>query len=98
MSEQDDNELPLFCNRCAAVLTPGEGNFFVVRIEAFADPTPPTFTVDDLFHDPKTEIRRLAEEAGDLSPQEAMDQVYRQVVLYLCGPCFRLWIENPTGL
>jgi len=26
-----------------------------------------------------------------------MDQVYRRLVLYLCGPCYREWIEKPTG-
>jgi hypothetical protein len=26
-----------------------------------------------------------------------MDQVYRRLVLYLCAPCYRVWIENPTG-
>jgi hypothetical protein len=92
-----NDELPLCCDRCAATLTPGEGTFYVVRIEAFADPTPPEFSVDDLMRDPEAEIRRIAEEMGNVSAQEAMDQIYRRVVLYLCGPCYRQWIENPTG-
>ena len=25
------------------------------------------------------------------------DQVYRSLTFYLCGPCYREWIENPTG-
>jgi hypothetical protein len=32
-----------------------------------------------------------------VSEQEALDQVYRRLVLYLCGPCYRVWIEDPTG-
>jgi hypothetical protein len=98
MAEHDRNhELPLCCDRCGAELRPGEGSFYVVRIEAFADPTPPSFSVDDLIRDAKAEIRRLLDELGELSAQEAMDQVYRRLVLYLCGPCYRQWIENPTG-
>jgi hypothetical protein len=92
-----NDDLPLCCDRCAVELKPGEGSFYVVRIEAFADPTPPGFSVDDLLRDAKAEIRRLLEQMGELSAQEAMDQVYRRLVLYLCGPCYRRWIENPTG-
>jgi hypothetical protein len=32
-----------------------------------------------------------------VSGQEAMDQVYRRVTVYLCGPCYRRWIENPVA-
>ena len=98
MAEYDEHDqLPLCCDRCAAALTPGEGSFYVVRIEAFADPTPPSFSVDDLMRDAKAEIQRLVDELGDLSAQEAMDQVYRRLVVYLCGPCYRQWIEKPVG-
>ena len=27
----------------------------------------------------------------------AMDEVRRRLVLHLCGPCYRQWIEDPTG-
>jgi len=91
------DEMPLYCDRCAAPLEPGTGNFYVVRIEAFADPTPPSFSDDDLKRDPKQEIQRLLDQMRDLSPLEAMDQVYRRLTLTLCGPCYRQWIENPTG-
>lgn len=98
MAEYDGtDEMPLCCDRCAAGLTPGQRNFYVVRIEAFADPSPPSFSPDDLLRDARAEIRRLVDQMEDLSPQEAMDQVYRRLVLYLCGPCYRRWIENPTG-
>lgn len=97
MDERDSNDcLPLLCARCGAELTPGKGDFYVVRIEAVADPTPPEFSEDDLRRDPKAEIQRLLEEMRDLSPQEAMDQVYRRLVLYLCGTCYRQWIEDPV--
>jgi hypothetical protein len=32
-----------------------------------------------------------------VTAQEALDQVYRRLVIHLCGPCYRNWIENPTG-
>jgi hypothetical protein len=93
----ETQELPFFCDRCGAELTPGEGDFYVVRIEAMADPTPPSFSWEDLRRDAQAEIARLLEQLRDLSGQEAMDQVYRRLVLYLCGPCYRHWIENPVG-
>jgi hypothetical protein len=98
MSEHDaSHSTPLFCDRCQLELSPGRGDFYVVRIEAVADPTPPSFTEEDLEVDYKAEIARLVEHLHDLSAQEAMDQVYRKVTLYLCLRCYQDWIENPAG-
>ena len=98
MGRHDANEeTPLFCDRCGSELEPGSGNFYVVKIEAFADPTPPSFSVEDLRRDARAEIERLFQQMQGLSEREAMDQVYRRLVLYLCGPCYREWIEAPTG-
>jgi len=90
-------EFPLCCERCSVELTPGQGDFYVVRIEALADPTPPSFSRGDLTGDTQAEIRRLIAAMANLSAQEAMDQVYRRLVIYLCGRCYREWIEKPTG-
>src|SRR5512136_1288887 len=87
---------PLSCARCHAILMAGKGDFYVVRIESVADPTPPDFSEDDLKRDPKAEIQRLIEQMRELSEQELMDQVYRKLLLYLCGPCYRRWIEDPV--
>ena len=98
MNESHENERwSLCCNRCGVELKPGEGNFYVVRIEAVADPTPPRFSEEDLQHDPRAEIERLIEQMRNLSAQAAMDQVYRRMIIYLCNPCYRQWIEYPTG-
>ncbi len=98
MSGQEEiGSLPLWCARCRSELHPGSGDFYAVRIEAMADPTPPSFSDDDLERDTRLEIAWLIEEMRDQSEQELMDQVYRRVVLYLCGPCYRQWIENPVG-
>ncbi|HUT11629.1 MAG TPA: hypothetical protein VMY42_14105 [Thermoguttaceae bacterium] len=91
------DEFPLCCERCGVELTPGRGGFYLVRIEALADPTPPSFSLKDLTGNTQAEIRELLRQMEDLSAQEAMDQVYRRLVLYLCGPCYREWIEKPTG-
>jgi hypothetical protein len=97
MSEADELNKPgMFCARCAVELTLGKGDFYVVRIEAVADPTPPSFSAEDLKHDLRAEMERLIEQMYDLSPQKAMDQVYRRLVLYLCRPCYRQWIEDPV--
>jgi hypothetical protein len=79
------------------VLRPGAGNFFHVTIEAIADPTPPTFTAEDLARDIRQRIERLLAQLEGVSEQEALEQVYRRRAFYLCGPCCRRWIQNPTG-
>jgi hypothetical protein len=62
-----------------------------------ADPTPPAFAAEDLAADVRQQIERLLAQLESVSEQEALDQVYRRRTLHLCGPCFRRWIENPTG-
>jgi hypothetical protein len=97
MSEPDQpDRRSLLCARCGAELTPGKGDFYVVRIEALADPSPPQFSEEDLQHDHRAEIERLIEQMRNLSEQELTDQVYRRLVLYLCGPCYHRWIEDPV--
>jgi hypothetical protein len=88
-------DVPLSCAKCGADLTPGKGDFYLVRIEAVADPFPPCFSEEDLARDPKAEIARLIEQMKGLSERELLDQVYRRLVVYLCGPCYRAWIEDP---
>ena len=93
----DQNDSPLFCDRCLVRLHPGRGNFYVVRIEAVADPTPPEFTAEDLRRDSRREFERLVAELETLSEREAMDQVYRRVTIFLCTRCYPRWIENPAS-
>lgn len=88
----------LLCHRCGAMLSPGEGDFYVVRIEAFADPTPPSFSDEQLAEmDPAAEIDRLIDQMKDMTEQELLDQVYRRLTIHLCGPCYRRWIEDPAA-
>ena len=97
LSRMSDDHTPLFCDRCSQELVPGKGDFYVVKIEAEADPSPPLFDEEDLDKDPRREIERLIEESRDLSQQELLDQVYRRVMVYLCLRCYNEWIENPVG-
>jgi hypothetical protein len=96
MTEPAD-PIVLLCARCSAELHPGAGDFYRVTIEAVADPTPPTFSAEDLANDARPGIARLLDQLENLSEQEALDEVYRRLTLHLCGPCFRHWIENPVG-
>lgn len=91
------DESPIFCNRCLTQLTPGLGDFYVVKIEAFADPTPPSFSDEDLERDARQEIEKLIAAMENMSEREAMDQIHRRLIIYLCGPCYRRWIEAPTS-
>ena len=70
MHAQTD-ETPLFCDRCTVDLHPGRGDFFVVKIEAVADPTPPEFSEEDLNRDHKGEIQRLLAQIEEMSEREA---------------------------
>jgi hypothetical protein len=88
---------PTFCARCTVELKPGAGDFYQVNIEAFADPTPPVLSAKDMETDVRRQIEQILAQMADVSPQEAMDQVYRRLTLYLCGPCYRHWIEDPAG-
>jgi hypothetical protein len=87
---------PLFCARCASELQPGTGTFYQITIEAVADPSPPVVT-DESAAQLRRRIEETIAELAGTSAQEALDQVHRRLVLHFCGPCFRVWIENPTG-
>ena len=92
----DDEQIVLFCHRCGAQLHPGRGDFYVVRLEAFADPTPPELTGEDLDRDINEQIELLIEQMKGMSAQELADQVYRRLTIHLCTSCYREWIEDPA--
>ena len=82
------------CLRYGKELLLGRDSCFLVEVEAMADPSPPIISAEEVT---RQQIEGLIEQMKDLSPQEAMDQVYRRLCFYLCGSCYRPWIENPTG-
>jgi len=87
----------MLCARCLNELVPGSGDFYVVKIEAVCDPTPPEFPE----HLDAEEIRRQMQETlrqlHGISPREAMDEVCRTLTIHLCRGCYREWIEDPAG-
>jgi hypothetical protein len=87
----------LICRRCGTVLQSGTGHLYRITIEAVADPTPPTLSAEDLAGDLEQQIRRLLKQLEGVSEQQALDQVYRRLTFSLCVPCYRKWIDNPTG-
>ncbi len=99
MSTRDRETSPglLICHRCGAQLTAGEGSFYVVNIEAFADPTPPRVDPDESVEAIAADIDDLVRRMKDFSEQELMDQVYRRLTLTLCARCHQAWMDNPTG-
>ena len=94
---ENDNDICVICHRCGMLLTPGEGNFYLVHITALADPAPPILSEEDLASDLESEIERLLEQMRGMSPQELTDQVYRRLTIHLCAKCYGEWIENPVG-
>ena len=92
-----DRDTHLFCHRCGAILKPGKGDWYVVRIEAFADPTGPEISLEDLSGDIDGQIDALIEQMKLMSQQELMDQVYRRLTIHLCRQCYMKWIDNHAG-
>lgn len=90
--------MPQFCDRCLRMLQPGRIGWYLITIQAIADPDPPAISAEDLAElDPRSEIEQLFRELATASPQELQDQVYRRVMLTLCRPCYEQWIEDPAG-
>jgi hypothetical protein len=87
----------LFCKRCSKEVHQGRGDYYLVRIDAVADPDPPVITEEDFDLDVGAEIERLIRRMNDLSEEELERQVHRRKAIYLCVPCFNRWIENPVG-
>ena len=50
---------PLHCKSCSKEVHPGRGDYYLVRIDAVADPQPPIITQEDLDQDVGAEIERL---------------------------------------
>lgn len=85
------------CHRCGMELIPGKGNFFVVNIEAFADPTPASIEDKAGPGDLRQEIEHIMGQLRGQSERELLDQVYRKLTILLCVTCYQHWIEDPAG-
>lgn len=87
----------LLCHRCGAILTPGRGDFYVINVEAYADPSPPLLSEQEMPQHPGVKLAELAMQMEGYSEAELMDFVYRKFTFYLCHRCYRQWIEHPAG-
>ena len=88
----------LCCDHCSRPLVRGRAEYYAVRIEAIADPTPPRISGKDQdLEEIRRQIAALFEKLKDRSEQEAIDQVFKIVMLTLCNACYQRWIENPTN-
>jgi hypothetical protein len=86
-----EDDAPILCARCAKVLNPGRGEFYVIEIEAKADPTPPVLDQADMNRDYKSEINSLIAELENLAPRN------QRATIHLCMSCYSTWIEKPAG-
>ncbi len=77
-------------------MTPGRGDFYIIKIDAVADPTPPEITAEDLAEDHAARMRELLAQMEHMTEDELLQQVFRRVTLALCAACYRQWIENPV--
>ena len=91
------DDAPILCTSLPKDTRSRPRRILQVTIEAVADPTPPSFSGDELARDYRRDWREVVAALKDTSPQEALDQVYRRVVIHLCNACYRDWIENPAG-
>jgi hypothetical protein len=87
----------LHCKHCSIEVHPGRGDYYLVRIDAVADPQPPIITQEDLDQDVGAEIDRLIRLMKGLNEQQLEQQVYRNKAIYLCIRCFNRWFENPLN-
>jgi len=89
--EASEEDAPILCARCVKELTPGRGEFYVVEIEAKADPTPPVLDDEDMTRDYKSEINALVAELENFTPQN------QRLTIHLFMSCYSAWIEKPAG-
>jgi len=94
---RESNEPALICHRCGSDLEPGEGRFWIVRIDAVCDPSPPRIDSTESLESLAADYEALLAEMADRSERELMDQVHRRMVLHLCAACFNVWYERPVG-
>ncbi len=74
------------CENCGRIIEKPDVAFRM-KIELFADPSPPEFTADDLERDYEAEMKKLIEEMSRMEPREAEEEVYEAYLFTLCAAC-----------
>jgi len=85
----------LVCDRCDKTLLIDESVRYEVRIVVSAAYDPLELTREDLEKDRSGEWRELLAELESLDPEEAQDQVHRELRFDLCPPCQREYLRKP---
>jgi len=96
----EETETPVIrfeCDKCGVPLGPGDGDRFIVLIEAYAAAEPIEFSADDLTADRSEEWRSLVTRLHRADPDELEDQTYRRRRFDLCPPCHRNFLRHPLG-
>ncbi len=71
---------------------------YVVRLEAFADPTIPPLSTEELAEmDVDATLEQLMDEMKGMTADDLQDGVHRSFEYRLCPPCHRRFLANPLG-
>jgi len=62
---------------------------FVLRVELFADPSPPVIAREDLEKDLRAEMEQLIQDMENVDPEEARDEVHERYEYWVCAACRR---------
>ena len=82
----DHDPSSLWCDRCAKPIHPGRGDYYLVRIDAVADPAPPVLTEEDLAIEP------------GLSRPASWDRKRRRLVGWMTAVSVLLGLAGAVGL
>jgi hypothetical protein len=86
----------IICDLCGRAVPPHA--FYIVRIDAFADPSMPPLSTEELEEmDFDQTFEDLIEQMKQMSADELQDQVHRRFEYKLCPPCHRQYLANPLG-
>jgi hypothetical protein len=84
------------CDRCGRPIFADETRY-IARIEVFAAPDLPAFTMDDLQRDHSAEMQRLIDQCEGLTEEELMREVHVEMKFDLCRACQRAYLDRPLG-
>jgi hypothetical protein len=87
---------PGVCDLCGRKLE--AHNYYVVRIDVFADPAmPPASSAELEAVDFDAVIDGLLEKMKDMTADELQDQVHRRFEVRICPACQPEFLANPLG-
>ena len=85
------------CDLCGKALHPGEGEHFVVKIEAFAAEDPAELTDADLEEDHLEAIGEILRELEESDGAPDVPPATRRLRYDLCSDCHQRFVRDPLG-